>query len=321
MKNLIIWAILLGTVGYGGSKFLLHHKVEKGVDGAVLMMSPFVNIEYSGVSSTMTGELTVDGIRARINGFKDEIYIERLGIDTPSYFSLLNLTDVTENAQSPDDIIPDYFGFIAEGVRMSVDADYFRKLHNEIMKQVQASDSDDPAAACTGKYGFSPDVLTRLGYSEQVVSVSAHFHRGVSNYSVSVTSSVEDMWEVDAELTLAGDMVSEMSKGQRYRPRMSAMRVEYIDQSLNGRVADYCARLGLSQDEIIVAQLDKLQHFGKENGIEFDEYVIDPYTEFLKGKSTLVVTADPTEPVSINQIGLYKPSDVPALLDLSAEAF
>ncbi len=321
MKNLIIWAILLGTVGYGGSKFLLHHKVEKGVDGAVLMMSPFVNIEYSGVSSTMTGELTVDGIRARINGFKDEIYIERLGIDTPSYFSLLNLTDVTENAQSPDDIVPDYFGFIAEGVRMSVDADYFRKLHNEIMKQVQATDSDDPAAACTGKYGFSPDVLTRLGYSEQVVSVSAHFHRGVSDYSVSVTSSVEDMWEVDAELTLAGDMVSEMSKGQRYRPRMSAMRVEYIDQSLNDRVADYCARLGLSQDEIIVAQLDKLQHFGKENGIEFDEYVIDPYTEFLKGKSTLVVTADPTEPVSISQIGLYKPSDVPALLDLSAEAF
>ena len=77
----------------------------------------------------------------------------------------------------------------------------------------------------------------------------------------------------------------------------------------------------MSQDEILVAQLDKLQHFGKENGIEFDEYVIDPYTEFLQGKSTLVVTAEPNEPVSISQIGLYKPSDVPALLDLSAEAF
>ena len=321
MKNLIIWAILLGAVGYGGSKLLLHHKVAKGVDGAVLMVSPFVNIEYDGVSSTMTGELTVDGIRARINGFKDEIYIERLGIDTPSYFSLLNLTDVAQNAQSPDDIIPDYFGFIAEGVRVKVDADYFRKLHNEIMKQVQANDTEEPAAACTGKYGFSPEVLTRLGYTEQVVSVSAHFHRGDSDYSVSVTSSVEDMWEVEAELTLAGDMVSEMSKGPRYRPRMSAMRVEFVDQSLNGRVSDYCARLGLSPDEIILAQLDKLQHFGKENGIEFDEYVIEPYTEFLRGKSTLVVTADPTEPVSISQIGLYKPSDVPALLDLSAEAF
>ena len=84
MKNLIIWAVILGTVGYGGSKFLLHHKVEKGVDMAVLFMSPFANVQYDGVSSTMTGELTIDGIRAQINGFKDEIYIERLGIDTPS---------------------------------------------------------------------------------------------------------------------------------------------------------------------------------------------------------------------------------------------
>lgn len=321
MKNLIIWAIIVGTVGYGGSKFLLHHKVEKGVDGAVLMMSPFVNIEYDGVSSTMTGELTIDGIRATVSGFKDQIYIERLGIDTPSYFSLLSLTDVTQKFQSPDDLIPDYFGFIAEGVRMSVNADYVRKLHNEYVKLVQASDADNPAAACTGKYGFSPEVLTRLGYSEQIVSVSAHFRRGDSDYSVAMSSTVEDMWNFDAELTLAGDMVSEMSKGSRYRPRMSAMRVEYVDQSLNDRVADYCGRLGLSEEDIIAAQLDKLQFIGKEYGIEFDEYVVEPYTEFLQGKSTLVVTADPSEPVSISQIGLYKPSDVPALLDLSAEAF
>ena len=129
------------------------------------------------------------------------------------------------------------------------------------------------------------------------------------------------MWHVDAELTLAGNMITEIAKGPRYRPRMSSMRVEYEDQSLNARVSKYCARLGLTEEQTLQAQLDKLQQFGKENGIEFDEYVIEPYTEFLQGKSTLIVTADPTEPVSLSQIGLYKPSDVPALLDLSAEAF
>ena len=321
MRNLIIWAVILGGIGYAGSKYLLHHKVEKGVDMAVLMMSPFVNVEYDGVSSTMTGELTIDGIRARIVGFSDDILIDRLGIDTPSYFSLLKLADATRHVESPDDLVPEYFGFIAEGVRMNVSADYFKKMHNELMKEVQASDTDNPAVVCTGKYGFSPQVLTRLGYSEQVISVSAHFRRGEKNYTVEMSSTVEDMWEVDAEMILAGDMVTELSKGTRYRPRMSAMRVEYIDQSLNGRVADYCGRLGLSAEEILAAQLDKLQYFGKENGIQFDEYVIDPYTDFLNGKSTIVVTADPTEPVSISQISLYHPSDVPALLDLSAEAF
>lgn len=319
MKTLIIWAIILGTVGYGGSKLLLHHKVESGVDMAVIAMSPFVNVEYDGVSSTMSGELTIDGIRAQITGFSDEIVIDRLGIDTPSYFSLLGLADIAENFRKPDDVIPKYFGFIAEGVRVRVNADYFKKLHGEMQKELQVTDLNEPSAECTGKYGFSPDVLSRLGYSEQVVSVSAHFRRGISNYSVEIASSVEKMWDVNAELTLAGDMVTELAKGPRYRPRLGAMRVEYTDKSLNERVERYCGQLGLSDEEIITAQLDKLKFFGEQNGIEFDEYVIDPYTEFLAGKSTLIVTARPSEPISISQISLYHPKDVPALLDLSAE--
>ncbi len=35
MKNLIIVVVILAALGYGGSKLLLHNKVEKGVDQAV----------------------------------------------------------------------------------------------------------------------------------------------------------------------------------------------------------------------------------------------------------------------------------------------
>ncbi len=59
---------------------------------------------------------------------------------------------------------------------------------------------------------------------------------------------------------------------------------------------------------------------GEENGIEFDDYLIDPYMEFIVGKSTLVVTAKPNVPIAVSQIDLYKPSDVPALLNLKATA-
>ena len=101
---------------------------------------------------------------------------------------------------------------------------------------------------------------------------------------------------------------------------MKNMRVVFEDDSLNARIEKFCGRLGMSAEEIRAAQLEKLRYMGEVYGIEFDEYVIEPYTEFLAGKSTLVVTAKPTEPVSLSQITLYKPSDVPALLDLSAEA-
>lgn len=321
MKNLIIWAVILGVVGYFGSKLLLHHKIEKGVDAAFLAISPFVNVEYDGVSSTMSGELTIDGIRATVSGFDDEIRIDRLGIDTPSYFTLLKLADITENLSSPDEIVPKYFGVIAEGIHMRVNSDYMRKLHKLRLAEVNADDADTPASLCAGKYGYSPEALQGLGYTQQVASVSAHFRRGASNYSLDFSSTVDDMWSITGEMSLAGDMMTEMSKGTRYRPRMNSMRLEFIDDSLNARIKKYCKRLGLSPEETLAAQLASLAFFGAENGIEFDEYVIDPYTDFVTGKSRLVVTANPSEPVSLSQISLYKPSDVPALLDLSAEAF
>ena len=99
--------------------------------------------------------------------------------------------------------------------------------------------------------------------------MSAYFRREPSSYSVSVTPSVEDMWTVEAEFTLAGNMVSELSQGPRARPKLSAMRVEYIDRSLNTRVTEYCSRLGLTSEQIVAAQLDKLSCIGQAFGIEF----------------------------------------------------
>lgn len=141
MRNLIIGAVLVAAVGYGGSKLLLHNKVEKGVDQAVVGVSPFVNVKYDGVSSTMSGELTIDAVEARITNFNDPVTIDRLGIDTPSYFSLLRLADIAENMRNPDDVIPEYFGFIAEGIRMRVDADYFKTMHAELQKLVDEPDA------------------------------------------------------------------------------------------------------------------------------------------------------------------------------------
>ena len=321
MKKLIIWAVVIGTAAYFGSKMLLHHKVESGVDSAILALSPFATVSYDGVSSTLSGELTIDGIRATINGFDDEITIDRLGIDTPSFLSLLSIVDIAENIHSPDDVIPEYFGFIVDGVHSKVEADYLKKLYDMRVQLLGAADAGEAAVECTGRYGYSPQALADLGYSEQVISLSAHFRRGHGNYVIDIATSTKDMWDFDAELTLAGDMVGEFSKGMRYRPRLSSMRLEYTDRSLNERVRKYCGRLGLSREETVQAQLDSLRFFGEENGIEFDEYVIEPYTEFLNGKSRLVITANPSEPISISQIDLYKPSDVPALLDLTAEVY
>jgi len=317
MKNFLVWLIVIGVGAYFGAKFYLHSKVSDGMDMAVIMMSPYADVEYDGVASTLTGELTVEGIRVRFDGFSDNFYIERLGIDTPSFLSLIRLGDA---ARMRSDGMPEYFGFLIEGMRIPVDADYYEKVYEVALEARGVDDAHDAAAECTGRYGFSPQALSELGYREQVISSSITVHNLRGRFSLDVTMEMRDMWDIDANVTLAGDMITEISKGRAFRPRLSSLEVAMTDRSLHGRVADYCSRRGLSEKEILQAQLDSFRFVGEENGIEFDEYVLDPYMEFIGGKSTLVVTARPNEPIAISQIGLYKPSDVPALLNLEAKA-
>ena len=320
MRNLVIVLLVLAVGGYFGIKWKLHSDVESGVDMAVLMMKPYVAIEYDGISSTLSGELTIDGIRGRVQGYKDGFSIGRFGIDTPSFLSLMKIGDMQSLMRSRNNAMPEYFGVILEGLRMPVDADYGHTLHATQIAALGVSDADEPANVCTGKYGFSPQALVAMGYDEYDLTFNARFRQDDARYGVEIHSGSAGMWDVDATLTLAGNMTSELAMGPAYRPKLAEMEIVYNDRSLKDRVSAYCQRLGLSPEAALEAQVDAFRYIGNQVGIEFDDYVMAPYLEFLGGKSTLVVTANPLDPIPLSSIALYKPSDVPALLQLSAEA-
>ena len=317
MKNFLIWAIVIGGIGYGGSKLYLHNEVSDAMDMAVMLMSPYASVQYDGVASTMTGELTVEGVTFRAQGFRDEVYIDRIGIDTPSFLSLLELSDLVS---MEGDSLPEHLAFIVEGLRIPSDADYFNTMYEATLAEHSATDATEPAVECVGKYGFSPTALTAMGYRDQVFSMSMSVRDLGSSYSLAMTASVEDMWDVDANIGMAGNMKTEVSKGIQYRPRLQQLSLDWVDRSLNERVRDYCGRRGLTPEETIKAQLDAFKYAGEFNGIIFDDLVLDPYMEFLGGKSTLSVSARPSEPIAFSQIDLYNPADVPALLQLEATA-
>lgn len=317
MKNFLIWAIILGGAGYGGAKLYLHNEVSDAMDTAVMLLSPYASIQYNGVASTMTGELTVEEVTFRVQGFRDEVYIDSIGIDTPSFLSLLELSDLVE---MEGDSMPEHIAFIIEGLRIPADADYYKTMYEATLEDHQATDATDAAVECAGKYGFSPAALAGLGYRDQVFSMSMALRDLGSSYSLAMLVNMENMWDIDANIGLAGNMMTEMSKGVQYRPKLQQLSLDFIDRSLNERVRKYCGKRGLTAEETIKAQMDAFKYSGEFNGIVFDEFMLDPYLEFLDGKSTLTVTARPSEPIAFSQIDLYNPADVPALLNLEATA-
>ena len=320
MRNLILAVVALAVGAFVFVSWKIRSDVAESVDMMVMMMSPYAVVDYDGVSATLTGELTVNGVRARVKGFTDEVYIDRIGIDTPSFLSLMALSDPQKLAASGGDALPKYFGLLVEGLRMPVNADYGHMLYDARLQSLNVSDADNPATECTGKYGLSPETLMAMGYREYDLSMSARFRDLGNDYAVEIAVESADMWSIDGELIIVGNLASTMALGSQARAKMRQMRFEYTDLSLNDRIRKYCRLRGLSDDEIHTAMLDSFEFMGRDNGIEFDEYVLDPFIEFLSGKETFILTAEPTEPVNLSQLSLYNPKDVPALLQLSAEA-
>lgn len=317
MKKLAIWLASFAVAGYFGAKMTLHNKVRSDLDLMLLAARPFADVDYRGISSTITGELSIDGVSVNIEKFDDPLYIDKVAIITPGFWYLITLDDLETGPSAGD--IPESLGFVIEGVRASLDADFIESLYT-LSRQELGDVEETAATACAGKYGYSPETLKRLGYTELMLDMYMRYELEDERFRFEVGADLEDMYRVDITMTLAGGMSAQSLARGAYRPKMIEGSVEYVDQSLEGRTTELCMQNGLTREQVVQAKLDAFSAFGEQNGIVFDELVIEPYKDFLTGKSTFVIRAAPWEPVNLSQIDLYKPGDVPALLNLTAEA-
>ncbi len=311
MKKIIILALAAAGVAYGGAKLYLHHRVGEEVDAALKAMSAFVDVEYANISSTLSGELTLDDVKVRLPGARDEIHMARIGIDTPSFLSLLDLKELARSPMAGSRDMPGYVGVLWEDVSVPAMSDYYETMYRTSIAALGVDDADEAATECVGKYGsFSPRALAGLGYRELIMSGRVIVRQQDGQFGLELESDIDDMWDMTGSVTLVGNMLS--------MPRLENLRLEVTDRSLNARIGRYCAERGLSPEETAAAQLAAFNYVGESLGMVFDEYLLDPYAEFIAGKPTLVVTAEPHQPVSFAQFDLYKPSDIPALLNLTA---
>jgi hypothetical protein len=76
-----------------------------------------------------------------------------------------------------------------------------------------------------------------------------------------------DMFEWDMELVMDGNLAAGLAQGAAYHPALRSMKFEFKDASLNKRIDEHCAALGLSKEEIVQARLDALAFFGEAMGI------------------------------------------------------
>jgi hypothetical protein len=311
MRKLVVAVIVLGVGGYFGAKFYVQHKAAQDLDAVLEQARPFVAIEYEQVVATLSGELRVENVLVRMPQFADGFTIESVGLQTPGFLFLLGFDQRKLE-------MPERLGVALTGIRVAADADFMRELDE--LQTASAGDFELTAAdQCATSYGFAPQMLKQLGYHEVVADLSMGFRRQGSQVVMNVRAAVAKMYDVDVELTLEGIAdPTDMARGAR--PMLAGGRIDYVDRSLNDRIMKYCTQLEVTPEDVIAAQLREVHTLARHNGMELDALLIQPYTDFLLGKQRFTLIAQPPRPVDLTQLSLYKPSDVPNLLNLTAEA-
>ena len=312
MRNLLLAAVVLGAGGYFGAKFYVQYKTAQDLDAVLTQARPFIDIEYENVVATMSGELRVENVVVRMPQFDDEIAIESVGLQTPGFMFLLGFDERKLE-------MPERLGVSLTGLRVAADADFMRELDERQANATPVADFELTAAdRCATSYGFTPAMLQRLGYHEVVADLGMSFRRQGTEVVMNFRAAVADMYDVDVELTLEGIAdPTEMVRGAR--PMLAGGRIDYTDRSLNSRIMKHCTELEVTPEEVIAAQLREAHSLARDNGMELDALIIQPYTDFLLGKQRFTLIAEPPRPVDLTQLSLYKPSDVPNLLNLTAE--
>ena len=100
VKKLLILILLLIAVGYGGVKGYIYYKVKTRMDNLAIQVSPWMGIEYKGISSTLGGTVTLENLTLRPKAFDDYIQIDQLTLTTPDLGFLLSQTLLEVGSQS-----------------------------------------------------------------------------------------------------------------------------------------------------------------------------------------------------------------------------
>lgn len=311
MRNLVVAAAVIGVGGFFGAKYYVQYKAAKDLDAMLAQVRPFVDIEYDGVVATMDGELRVEDVTVRMPQFDDSFTIDSVGLQTPGFLFLLGFDRRKLE-------IPERLGVAFAGIRMSTDADFMRAMEELSTPRGEAVVLTE-ADKCASSAGFTPGMLRRLGYHQVVADMSLSYRRDGTKLVMSLGTDVENMYDLDVEFTLDGIQdPTAMVRGAK--PLFVGGRIDYVDRSLNGRIVKHCAEQQVTPEDVIAVQLREAHELARQSGMELDALIIQPYTDFLLGKQRFTLISQPPKPIDLTRLSLYKPSDVPNLLNLTAEA-
>ena len=326
MKKLLIALPVVAIRAYIGTKWLVQHRTAEAVDQLIVMASPVAAIRYDSVSSTMTGALSLTDVSVVINGYEDPLAIGSVGIKLPTFLDLLSLHEIGPGSRSAGrGDFPDSFELFADDVVIDSQHDYMAELFRQVRAAVASEHGgsvptreEDPLGHCANRYGVSALDLDELDLDVIEFSLRLGLRQLDDEFAFDTLFDIDDFQTIAITARFQGDP-SQMSRGRP--PGLTGFELISEDHSAMQRSLARCEALGVDRATAKQMMVDDLLSDLEEAGFVADERLIEPLRTGIEAEHKWFrVSGNPSRPVDLNRVSLYKPSDLPALFGVELES-
>jgi hypothetical protein len=318
LKNLFITLIVVGLAGYGALKLYVFYKAKENFQQILYCAGmprmpadvPKSNIfDYDHISASVFGPIGIKGLKIRIPPLEEEINFGEV-ILTYEYDGDLKTCPT-----------PKHINFTINDLKMNVSLlDKIAKKNKELRARGRVA--SEPVPELVSRLGYT-DLYTQstelraLGYDQIVMDISFDlvFNPDDQEATFNVHEKVKDLGDFNFMITVAG--MAKNINSAVLGVKLKEAKLEYQDESYVGRLFKMFA--DAKKIDVTTYRKDIINGLDSDfsnKQIKLSKDSIQNLKSFLENPKQLIVTMYPYEPVGIESIKLYKPGDVPMLLNL-----
>ena len=299
MKRALPITIVVIVVVIALAQYKISSAVTNGLEDTKAALSPFMAMEYSDVSTTLTGDVEISDLKFTSRTDPSTITVDKVAFQTGSPWALLNLRSRIQAG-----MLPDYLQLSIQGI--SLNADIVSALE-------QGVPPGDPyslleTAGCGEHRMFGMDEFRKMGYDSIKLDWDVGYQLLTGSDQVELTTRFRSHEQFDAAMDLVvshGGAIKDL----RLSPEMAtaallkSAKITYEDLGYADRIVNFCAgETGMSNDEYREHHVKAWQAQWQAFGLHPSQEVVDIYQDFIDHpKSTMTFKIEPWPALDLSE--------------------
>jgi hypothetical protein len=315
VKTTVLGVAAFSVVAYAGAYGYMYSKVKGGVEDMAAAAVLLGNVSYEGVSVSPIGSsFAINGLRFAPHGSNDTVSIEAVHVELDKMLEMMGLADGIDLTTE----LPRSAELRFEGVRISLYADWLRSLMQEAEAEIARLDYS--SEVCGGSLMASRDDYIKLGFDEFMVDLSIGFeHEPVrAEIYTDVSVTLRHYGRFDYRVVTDGPTRAQLAAYMQLDGAgLREATMTYTDLGGVQKTNAYCAGAdGISVAEYIDARVDQPDlDYLMTWGVVPGEALRAAYRRFLEDPQQVALHVDPGAGFDPATLHLYKPKDIPLLLN------